>query len=202
MGPGLGLQEGLLLPASECHPFSPIPPHRWAEGGLFLLHCGFGVHSLPFPLLPAQGQVPPIPPSPSLPSSSSVLWSLSLSQILSTPFRYRPDPLQHTLSLPIFFFPFPPLYGCSSGTAATDFIPSPPSCLSPAQHRDAAMAGGLGGKDSRMDQLQPQRQGTSRQAGISAAPFKSLLQTLALCQERVWLAVSDLHEYSLQKRCS
>ena len=200
MGPGLGLQEGLLLPPLGCHPFSPVPPHRWAEGGLFLLHCGFGVLSLPLPLLPSQGQVPAIPSSPSLPPSSSALWSLSRPQTLSTPFRYRPDPLQHTLTLPIHFTTVPPLYGCSSGTPTT----LPPHPASPAQRRDAAMAEGLGGKDSRMGQLQPQRQGTSRRAGISAALFKALLQTDSCFKSRknVCPAVSDLHEYSLQKRCS
>ena len=148
----------------------PTPP--MAEGGLLLPHCGFTVPSLPSPLLLTQGQVLTILSSPSLPSSSSVFWSLSLSQTLSTLFRCQPDPLQHTLSLPILFITFPPLYGCSSGQPP--LISSLP--LS-AQHRDAAIDGGPVGKDSRVDKLQPRMQGTSRRAGTSAAPFTSLLQT-------------------------
>lgn len=61
---------------------------------------------------------------------------------------------------------------------------SPPLCCTAV---DTATAGGLGRKDSRLGQLQPQKQRTSRQAGISAAPFKSCKLAVALCRESVCL---------------
>lgn len=187
MGPGLGLQEELLLPTSGCHPFSPVPPHQWAEGGLFLLHCGFGAHSLPFPLLPSQGQVPTIPSSPSLPSSSSVFWSLSLSQTLSTPFRYRPDPLQHTLSLPIHFITFPPLNGCSSGTAAPPVSSLPPHAAS-LLHSVGMLPWQEGWEGRTQWWINFSHRGgglAGRQAFLQHPSNLSCKQAVALCQERL-----------------
>lgn len=74
------------------------------------------------------------------------------------------------------------------------------------------MAGGLGGKASRMGRAQgcvglkdgstSSPEAGDKQAGISAAPFTSLLQTdnCFISRKTVCLVASGLHEYSLRER--
>lgn len=106
-------------PGAASHPVScptvtngvkeAFPPSQW-------LWC-------PLPdilLLPFASKVHTIPSSPSLPSSSSIFWSHSLPQTLSTPLGYQSDSLQCTLP------PFPNFLSPSLSLLAAPLGQPPP----------------------------------------------------------------------------